>query len=122
MPFYNRIVQSSIFLIAWWLMAMHGYAAIPHEPARIILLIIATAALSFRGYTLHKSGHPLSAMLVFFYAYACYLFYIEALWLLEPDTSLWSTSVVIFNILRYLLMFLNFIILVFDWVKSIRQE
>ncbi len=122
MPFYNRIVQSSIFLIAWWLMAMHGYAAIPHDPSRIILLIIASAALIYRGYTMHKAGNRISAMLTFFYACACYLFYIEALWLLTPDGPMWANAVIIYNILRFVLMFLTFIILIRDWIKSIRME
>ncbi len=122
MPFYNRIVRSSIFLIAWWLMAMHGYAVIPEDPARIILLVIASIALIYRGYTMHKDGNRISAMLTIFYGCACYLFYIEAAWLLEPDTKIWSQAVVIYNILRFALMFLVFIILIRDWIKSIRME
>lgn len=100
---------------------MNGYAAIPESIFRWGELSLSSVILLYCGYTYHKDGMWKSAMFLWFYALACWIFYLESAFLIDHISPNFKLSVAVYNIFRYALMFIVLLILLKLFFKAMRN-
>lgn len=118
--FLKPFVISSCFLMAWWIMAMHGYALLPDSFSRIVLLILSSAVLSVQGLIFNRQKRKLSALFTWSFAWACWAFFAEQKLLLIPESAAYASSLTIYNLFRYFLIVAVFVILIKQWALALR--
>ena len=107
--------------MAWWIMAMHGYALLPDSFSRIVLLILSSAVLSVQGLIFNRQKRKLSALFTWSFAWACWAFYAEQKLLLIPGSAAYASSLTVYNLFRYFLIIAVFVILIKQWILSLRN-
>lgn len=121
MDSFRPLFFAAVYLMAWWVMSMNGYAAIPDSIFRWGELAIASAILLHCGYLYHQDGMRKSAMFLWFYALACWMFYLESALLIDPAGPNFNLSIAVYNIFRYALMFIVLLILLKRFFHAVRN-
>ena len=106
--------------MAWWIMAMHGYALFPDSFQRIVLLSLASVVLSVQGVIFNRQKRKFSALFTWSFAWACWAFFAEQKLLLIPGTAAYESSLTVYNLFRYFLMVAVFVILLKEWFLALR--
>ncbi|MGN0908212.1 MAG: hypothetical protein ACI4NA_01210 [Succinivibrio sp.] len=117
----NALFLAAACLAALWIMAMHGYAAIPLGTARALALGAASAVMLASGAFKARGRHYVQAMLVWSLALACWAFYAERHFLLPQGDPRLIHAVAVYNLFRYFLLLCCLVIFIRDTIRALRE-
>lgn len=119
---FTPLLIAAFSLIALWIMAMHGYAAIPTDTSRLVALLLASGVLGVNGFVKAKAKRYFQVTCVWSLALACWAFYAERVFLLEGinDPRI-VHAVTVYNLFRYTLLLICLIIFIRDTIKALRE-
>lgn len=128
MDTYSKIVKFSILLVLLFIFATNSYALCPDSLLRVVLLILGTLSLIYSAFFCNKDRAYfktgvfacLSALPWFFYLQQKLVFGIFITDLNSAPQN-FTHMMVVFNLFRYLLLAIAFLVLVKDLFKAIKN-
>ena len=117
----NALILAAACFIALWLMAMHGYAAIPLGASRAAALAISSAVLIACGAVKIRARHYFQATFVLSLSLACWAFYAERHFILPQGDPRIIHAVAVYNLFRYFLLLACLVIFIKDTIRALRE-
>ncbi len=114
---YRPILYSISLLVAWWTHASLSFPSITSDPLRFIFLMLSTAWMFYFVITSHKQKHYLKAGFVACYSLLPWAMFLQLCFI--SDAPGLKHALVIYNLFRYLLILLNFIIFTKLFFKAV---
>jgi hypothetical protein len=117
----NALGMAGACLVALWLMAWHGYAAMPIGASRAAALIFSSAILIASGVFKVRWKHYAQAMFVWSMALACWAFFAERAFILPQGDPRLIHAITVYNMFRYFLLLVCFFIFIKDAISALRD-
>lgn len=125
---YQYIIKNSLRLVALFIFAVNSYVAIPQEILRFILLVLSSGFLIYTGIEFNRQKSFFKTMFTWVLTAWPWVFYILMLCVfkrtesnLELIMSGAPQLVICYNLFRYFLLIVVFIIFLKEFFASIRD-
>ena len=125
---YQYIIKNSLRLVALFIFAVNSYVAIPQEILRFILLVLSSGFLIYTGIEFNRQKSFFKTMFTWVLTAWPWAFYILMLCVfkrtesnLELIMSGATQLVICYNLFRYFLLIVVFIIFLKEFFASIRD-